>query len=163
MTRDPWAVAVDATSSAYRLEDVSRQSSPSGTTYRVVSETKQNAQFIQRANNAADAFDVAADAWEIAGDDSRARHLRNRAIYNRTEAFVAGRPITGGWYHLKDTEAHRIARANGVPLPKQGWFQKVRLFNPEKPIDLLRLRLMPHELQSLKRKRPWTWAIGGLQ
>lgn len=154
--RDAWSEASSADEHAYRLQHEAQ---------RTPMRTKRTRSlFGRRSSEAADAFEVAADAWEAVDDQAKADIRRNSAAYNRAEAFLATHPhISYGFYLITDAEARKLARANAVALPKPGTFQPVRLGYAGPVVEIHRLNISPQEMWKFQRKRPWVWAILGVR
>ena len=120
---------------------------------------------------AAQALEIAADAWEEAGDLVSAQARRERAHDNYVAAFRATHSYLRSWerrrdplfYPISDVEAGRLSRAAGLRLPREGKFSVVRL-SPWGPlVEIYRLELLPAEQTQLGRKRSWTYALAGVR
>lgn len=123
---------------------------------------------------AAQALEVAADAWEEAGDHDAAMSRRESAHQSYVKAFWATHsrlhsrfPLNHLYYFMiSDAEAGKLARAAGVPLPREvETFRYVRPLSPwgEIPLELHRLALLPSEKVWAGRKRGWTYALAGVR
>ena len=146
---DPWRNASDADAHAYRLLEIAHR-------------TRANhlPTYPKRAKEAAEAFEVAADAWEEAGDDTNAVLRRAGADHWHREAFIfSHRPLSDGFYLVSDAEAQRLS--NGRP-PRPGHFVLFRL-TPWSlhPFELHRLEL--HVDERLNKKRHWAYAVTGVR
>lgn len=156
IARDAWSDASVADEYAYRLQHEANRTSKHTNRMRAL--------FARRSNAAADAFEVAADGWEIVDDHEKAEIRRELAAYHRGEAFTAShRHMSYGWYLVTDAEARRLARASGQPLPKPGYVQPVRLSYGGPFIELHRIQLSEQEKWTTQRKRSWAWAVGNIR
>lgn len=137
--------------------------------------TARAAVFARDMIAAAQALEVAADAWEEAGNLAFAEARRERAHDNYVAAFRATHShLPPSWerrhdplfYPISDVEAGKLSRATGMRLPrkeKTSTVSAVRLSPWGAPVDLYRLRLLPAEQAWLRRKRPWTYALAGVR
>ena len=151
---DPWRNALDADEHAYRLADEAHWARRLQPLWRLARLTKE----------AAEAFEVAADAWEEVGDDVKASIRRDLAKQNYVESFLAShRRLSHDWYLVSDAEARQLAEASGMKLPDLGWFVPVMLSRLGPRVELHRELLRSHEMADLKRKRPGVYLIGGVR
>ncbi len=148
---DPWRNASDADAHAYRLNEDALRAPRS----RYAAATKE----------AAEAFEVAADAWEEVGDEVKADIRRDLAKRNYVESFLAThRHLSHGYYFVTDAEARRLASvAGGTRPPQQGDFLQVPLSRVGPVVELHRLGLYTRELKELGRTRPWVYAVMGIR
>ena len=145
---DPWRNASDADANTYRLlETVYQSRDPRG--------------YPKRAKEVAEAFEIAADAWEELGDVSRADYRRERADSWHREAFIfSHRHLSYGYYLVSDAEARRLS--DGMP-PRPGRFILFR-FTPWSVgprAELHRITLSVDEVPD--RKRRWAYAVLGVR
>lgn len=122
--------------------------------------------YTPRATDAAEAFEVAADAWESIGDMHRATLRRGYAKHFYRAAFAASHRQVGMGFLVSDDEAHdavaRVTRNAPLRFPRrEGEFVLVRT-----PWDTL-VELHRHELDRRQRKllgqkRSWVYVMRGL-
>ena len=151
---DPWRNASDADEHAYKLQQVAFRTPTQRT------EGRYHPSFARNAKTAAEAFEVAADAWEEVGDETKAEIRRNNAHYFYVEAFIAShRYLSYGYYLVSDAEARRLS--DGSP-PRPGRFIPFR-FTPwgARPAELHRIWLTDFTLPD--RKRRWAYAVAGVR
>ena len=119
-----------------------------------------------RATDAAEAFEVAADAWESIGDHHRATIRRGMAKHFYREAFATSHRQIGMDFLVSDEEARdavaRVTRNAPLRFPQsQGEFVLVRT-----PWDALaelhRYQLDQRQREVLRHRRPWVYVLRGL-
>lgn len=121
-------------------------------------------EYRRRSREAAEAYDVAGDAWEAAGHESRiAREWADRL---HLEAFKATRPVLSpGFYYVTDREARAlvagVTRNAKLRMPDGRYYVLVRLGPPGRGnlLELHRLNLTLQEREAMKRKRPWVYGV----
>ena len=159
--RDPdpeWRNALAADAYAYKLAEVSNRTRPQRTRSRF------RASFARNAKAAAEAFEVAADAWEEVGDEVKVEIRKEQARHFYVESFLATHPyLTHGYYLISDAEARQLAAKVKSKPPSEGRFLLVPLTHVGPGVELHRLDLSAHELFAFNRKRPWAYAVTGVR
>lgn len=114
---------------------------------------------------AAEAFEVAADAWEEVDDKVKADIRRNMAKHFYVEAFLATHShLSHGFYLITDAEARELALRMKSKPPRAGRFLLVPLTMSVGPgVELHRIELNERELWAHRRKRSWSYAIAGVR
>ena len=158
--RDPdpeWRNASAADAYAYKLAEVANRTRPQR------SRPRFRASYERNAKAAAEAFEVAADAWEVVGDKVKADIRKEQARHFYVEAFLTTHPyLSHGYYLISDTEARQLAAKMKSKPPREG-FLHVPLTHVGPEVELHRLELNAHELFAFNRKRPWVFAVARLR
>lgn len=155
---DPWRNASVADDHAHKLEQVAFRTRPQR------QQARFRAAMARNARAAAEAFEVAADAWEEVDELVRADLRRNNARRWYTEAFLMEHAhLSHGFYLITDAEARELASKVNRKPPPDGRLLVVPLTPVGPEVHLHRLSLHERELWALRRKRPWVYAIAGVR
>ena len=151
---DPWRNASDADEHAHKLEQVAFRTRPQR------QEARYRASFARNAKAAAEAFEVAADAWEEVGDHVKAEIRRSDARSWYVKAFTTLHShLSHDYYLISDAEARQLAAKVNSKPPTEGRFHLVPLTHVGPGVELHRLYLTDRELFEFRRKRPWAYAV----
>ena len=125
--------------------------------------TKPGRVYARITKDVAEAYEVAADAWEEAGDLGAADARRKLARSYYVRSFRASHDRVGsyssGWYLLSNIEAGRLATASKARLPKRGWFVMVNLTPLGPSVELHHELLTEREMAIVRRKRPGAYLV----
>lgn len=67
--------------------------------------------------------------------------------------------IGGGHYRISDSDASRIAKANGIRLPRWGWLSRVVLADGKRGEILRTVYRHAYSKDAPCPKRGWVWAV----
>ena len=150
---DPWRNASVADEHAHKLEQIAFQTRPQR------QQVRYRESFARNAYAAAEAFEVAADAWEEVDDTVKAKIRRDEARRWYMKAFITThRYVRYGHHLLSDAEARELAARIRSRPPRGEQFLSVPLSHVGPIVELRRLQLNEREMWEFRRKRPWVYA-----
>ena len=151
---DPWRNASSADEHAYQLQQAAFRTRPQR------QQARYRTSFARNAKAAAEAFEVAADAWEEVGDVVKAEIRRSNARRWYVETFTTLHShLSHNYYLISDAEARQLAAKVNSKPPSEGRFHLVPLTHVGPGVELHRLYLTDRELFEFGRKRPWAYAV----